>query len=286
MRRTCVAGLTIALNVRAICVKADKCYGLLPPSSPAFLASEIPSSLEEVRGRNSRGPFTLSPQHLRAAMSSISRIEDGLEALAMGLPVIVLDSEERENEGDFVVAAEKITPQLVHFLITYGRGQVCMPITSATAKRLDLQPMVPPRGKEVPNFTVPIDHGNCKTGISPFERCATIQAIVNEESRSEDFIRPGHMFPLVARDGGVLVRQGHTEASIDLVRMAGLAPAAVLCEICSNDGLHMARRDELLQLASDCHIPMVTIDNLIEVRQREESQRQPQTQVVMAPVMA
>src|SRR3954466_13328061 len=99
-------------------------------------------------------------------MSSVSRLEDGLEALALGLPVIVLDSEERENEGDFVVAAEKITPQLVHFLITYGRGQVCMPITPAIAKRLDLAPMVPPRGKETPNFTIPIDHGNCKTGIS------------------------------------------------------------------------------------------------------------------------
>jgi len=135
--------------------------------------------------------------------------------------------------------------------------------------------MVPARGQEMPNFTVPVDHGNCKTGISPFERCATIRAIADEASRPEDFVRPGHMFPLVARDGGVLVRQGHTEASIDLVRMAGLRPAAVLCEICSNDGLHMARRDELLHLASDCHIPIVTIDNLIEVRQREESQRRP-----------
>jgi 3,4-dihydroxy 2-butanone 4-phosphate synthase / GTP cyclohydrolase II len=204
-------------------------------------------------------------------MSRFSCIDEGLEALALGLPVIVLDSEERENEGDFVVAAEKITPQLVHFLITHGRGQVCMPVTKETAGRLDLQPMVPPRGNEVPNFTVPIDHGNCKTGISPFERCATIRAIVDEESRPEDFIRPGHMFPLVARDGGVLARPGHTEASIDLVRMAGLRPAAVLCEICSNDGLHMARCDELLHIAADCRIPIVTIDNLIERRQREES---------------
>src|SRR5262245_11006726 len=206
-------------------------------------------------------------------MSSFSRIEDALEALVIGLPVIVLDSEDRENEGDFVVAAEKITPQIVHFLITHGRGQVCMPITTDTARRLNLQPMVPARGKEMPNFTVPIDHGNCKTGISPFERCATIRAIVDEESRPEDFVRPGHMFPLVARDGGVLVRQGHTEASIDLVRMAGLSPAAVLCEICSNDGLHMARQEELLHLADDCHIPIVTIDNLIDLRQKAESQR-------------
>src|SRR5438034_10735808 len=96
-----------------------------------------------------------------AAMSSFSRIEDGLDALSLGLPIIVLDSEERENEGDFVVAAEKITPQLVHFLITHGRGQVCMPITTETARRLDLQPMVPGRGIDMPNFTMPIDHGNC-----------------------------------------------------------------------------------------------------------------------------
>jgi 3,4-dihydroxy 2-butanone 4-phosphate synthase/GTP cyclohydrolase II len=124
----------------------------------------------------------------------------------------------------------------------------------------------------MPNFTVPIDHGNCKTGISPFERCATILAIVDEESRPNDFVRPGHMFPLVARDGGVLARPGHTEASIDLVRMAGLKPAAVLCEICSVDGLHMARRDELLHLASDCHIPIVTIDHLIDRLRSEQSQ--------------
>ena len=204
-------------------------------------------------------------------MSSFSSIDEGLEALALGLPVIVLDSEEREDEGDFVVAAEKITPQLIHFLITHARGQVCMPVTKETARRLDLQPMVPPRGNEVPNFTVPIDHGNCKTGISPFERCATIRAIVDEDSRPEDFIRPGHMFPLVARDGGVLARPGHTEASIDLMRMAGLRPAAVLCEICSCDGLHMAKRDELLHIASDCKIPLLTIDALIDRRRAEQS---------------
>jgi 3,4-dihydroxy 2-butanone 4-phosphate synthase/GTP cyclohydrolase II len=203
-------------------------------------------------------------------MSNFSRLEDGLEALALGMPIIVLDSEDREDEGDFVVAAEKITPQLIHFLITHGRGQVCMPVTTPIAQRLELRPMVAAGGKGTPNFTVPIDHASCKTGISPFERCATIQAIMDEESGPRDFVRPGHMFPLVARDGGVLERQGHTEASVDLVRMAGLRPAAVLCEICSQDGLHMARRDELLHLAADCHIPLVTIDDLIEVCAQEQ----------------
>ena len=203
----------------------------------------------------------------------LCRIEDALEALSVGLLVIVVDSEDRENEGDFVVAAEKMTPQIVHFLISQGRGQVCMPVTEETARRLKFQPMVAGQGKEVPNFTVPVDHFTCKTGISPFERCATIHAIVDEESQPEHFVRPGHLFPLVARDGGVLVRQGHTEASVDLVRMAGLRSAAVLCEICSNDGLHMATRDELVEMAVDYRLPIVTIDDLVEYRRKEESQK-------------
>lgn len=199
-----------------------------------------------------------------------ARIEDALEALANGLVVIVLDSEDRENEGDFVAAAEHVSPEMIHFLISHGRGQVCMPVARQTAERLQFVPMVTGLGKEMPNFTLPVDHVSCKTGISPLERCATIQAIMNEETRAEDFDRPGHMFPLVARDGGVLVRQGHTEASIDLVTLAGLRPGAVLCEICSSDGRNMAARDELLDLADDCRIPLVTIDALIEYRQRQE----------------
>jgi 3,4-dihydroxy 2-butanone 4-phosphate synthase/GTP cyclohydrolase II len=203
----------------------------------------------------------------------LCRIEDALEALSVGLLAIVIDSEDRENEGDFVVAAEKVTPQIIHFLISQGRGQVCMPVTQITAERLGFQPMVAGQGQEMPNFTVPVDHFTCKTGISPFERCATIHAIVDEDSRASDFVRPGHLFPLVARDGGVLARQGHTEASVDLVRMAGLRPAAVLCEICSNDGLHMATRDELLEMAADYRLPIVTIDALLEYRRAEESRR-------------
>jgi len=208
--------------------------------------------------------------------SGLSRIEDALEALSVGLLAIVVDSEDRENEGDFVVAAEKITPQIVHFLISQGRGQVCMPMTQETARRLKLEPMVAgvaAATKEMPNFTVPVDHFTCKTGISPFERCSTIHAIVDEESQPEHFVRPGHLFPLVARDGGVLVRQGHTEASVDLVRLAGLRPAAVLCEICSCDGLHMATRDELLEMAADYRLPVVSIDALMEYRRKEEASR-------------
>lgn len=198
-----------------------------------------------------------------------SRIEDALEALAAGLVVIVVDSEDRENEGDFVVAADRVTPEIIHFLVSHGRGQVCMPITSQIAERLQFTAMVKGSDKKLPNFTLPVDHVNCKTGISPVERCATIQAIMDESSRPADFDCPGHMFPLIARDGGVLTRQGHTEASVDLVRMAGLRPGAVLCEICSSDGRHMARRDELLSLAHDSRIPITTIDALVEHCSRE-----------------
>ena len=207
-------------------------------------------------------------------MPSFCKIEDALEALAAGLVVIVVDSEDRENEGDFVAAAERVTPEMVHFLISHGRGQVCMPVTKQTAERLQFLPMATSPGLQMPNFTVPVDHITCKTGISPVERCATIQAIVNEESVPEEFCRPGHMFPLVAREGGVLVRQGHTEASVDLVKLAGLKPAAVLCEICSSDGRHMATRDELFGISQDCGIPITTIDALIEYRQRQQSHEQ------------
>lgn len=198
-----------------------------------------------------------------------SRIEDALEALAAGLVVIVVDSEDRENEGDFVVAAERITPEIMHFLVSHGRGQVCMPVASHISKRLKFRPMVSLDQQQMPNFTLPIDHVSCRTGISPVERCATIQAIIDENSVPSDFVCPGHMFPLIARDGGVLVRQGHTEASVDLVTMAGLRPGAVLCEICSNDGRHMATRDELLAIAKDCRIPITTIDELVNLRAKE-----------------
>lgn len=203
--------------------------------------------------------------------SKFSRIEDALEALSAGLVVIAVDSEDRENEGDFIAAADRISPEMVHFLISHGRGQVCMPITRQTADRLQFTPMVASNGKEMPNFTVPIDHASCHTGISPADRCATIRAIMDDQAQPEDFDRPGHMFPLIAREGGVLTRQGHTEASIDLVRLAGLRAGAVLCEICSSDGRHMATRDELLDLAHDCRIPIITIDGLIEYRLKTES---------------
>ena len=193
-----------------------------------------------------------------------SRVEDGIEAIAKGGVVIALDSEDRENEGDFIAAAETLTPATVHFMISQGRGLLCAPVLPDVAQRLQLKPMVSESWEDdsSPRFSVPVDHMSCSTGISPWERAYTIAAMLNPSSRPEDFRRPGHVFPLVARPEGVLRRDGHTEAAVDMARLAGLFPAGVLCEICSRDGLHMANRDELLDLAAEFKIPIITIDDL------------------------
>ena len=202
-------------------------------------------------------------------------MDEAIEALANGRMIIVADAEERENEGDLVIAAEKVTAETVHFMITEGRGQLCMPLRPEMARRLQLRPMVPNKSAGMPCFTVPVDHRFCRTGISPKERAFTIQMMVDGSSRPEDFVRPGHIFPLIAREGGVLQRQGHTEATVDLVRMAGLAGAGVLCEICSRDGRNMATGDELMQLAETFQLPIITIDDVIRHRQSQLSNEQP-----------
>ncbi|MEX2559054.1 MAG: 3,4-dihydroxy-2-butanone-4-phosphate synthase [Pirellulales bacterium] len=201
-----------------------------------------------------------------------STVEAAVEAIAAGRLVIVLDAVERENEGDLIAAAEKVTPQTIHFMISQGRGQVCMPVLSDTADRLKLQTMVAAPNIQMPNFTIPIDHRRAKTGISPVERAATVRAVIDPASRPDDFVRPGHLFPLIAKDRGVLARPGHTEAAVDLARLAGLRPAGVLCEICSSNGLHMAGREELMRLASRFRMPLITIDALIEYRRQRETQ--------------
>ena len=194
-------------------------------------------------------------------------MEEAIEALANGRMIIVADAEERENEGDFVIAAEKVTADSVHFMISEGRGQLCMPLRPEIARRLHLRPMVPNKSLSVPCFTVPVDHRFCRTGISPKERAFTIQMMIDGTTRPDDFVRPGHIFPLIAREGGVLQRPGHTEATVDLVRMAGLAGAGVLCEICSRDGRNMATGDELMQIAETFQLPIITIDDVIRYRQ-------------------
>ncbi len=196
-------------------------------------------------------------------MPLFSKLDDALEALTQGRIIIVADSEDRENEADFLVAAERITAEHVHFMISHGRGQLCMPVSTQIARRLALKPMVPRKSASMPRFAVPVDHSLCKTGISPKERAFTIRKIVEDSSRPDDFLRPGHIFPLIARDGGVLERPGHTEATIDLMRLAGLPSAGVLCEICSCDGEHMATGRELLDIAKHHCLPIITIDNVI-----------------------
>jgi 3,4-dihydroxy 2-butanone 4-phosphate synthase/GTP cyclohydrolase II len=200
-------------------------------------------------------------------MPLYSKLEDALDALSRGQIIIVADSEERENEADFLVAAEKATAESVHFMISEGRGQLCLPVLPQIARRLNLKAMVPRRSPNTPCFAIPVDHSLCTTGISPKERAFTIRMIVDETTGPNDFTRPGHIFPLIARERGVLERQGHTEATVDLMRLGGLVPAGVLCEICSRDGQHMATGDELLEIAKTFKMPIITIDEVIRAVQ-------------------
>jgi 3,4-dihydroxy 2-butanone 4-phosphate synthase/GTP cyclohydrolase II len=184
--------------------------------------------------------------------------------------VVVVDAEDRENEGDFVCAAEKVTTETINFMITHGRGQLCMPILPDVSHRLDLHPMVESNTAPLgTNFTVPVDHRSNRTGITAAERACTILAICDPASEPTDFHRPGHLFPLVAKEGGVLRRAGHTEAAVDLARMAGLLPAGCLCEILDQKG-DRASRDELRKLAEDFQLPIITIKQLIAYRRVRE----------------
>jgi 3,4-dihydroxy 2-butanone 4-phosphate synthase / GTP cyclohydrolase II len=196
-----------------------------------------------------------------------SDTEEAIQALIAGRIVIVLDSADRENEGDFLLAAEKATPEMVYFMLHHGCGQLCVPVAAEIARRLELAPMTLDNTNPAATaFAIPVDHFSCHTGISPEERVFTIQALLASSSRPDDFVRPGHVFPLIAREGGVLRRPGHTEAAVDLAKLAGLAPAGVLCEVCSRDRIHMADRDELFDLADEFDLLVTTIDDLIRYR--------------------
>jgi 3,4-dihydroxy 2-butanone 4-phosphate synthase/GTP cyclohydrolase II len=199
-----------------------------------------------------------------------SKIEDALDAIAAGRVVIVVDDEQRENEGDFIAAAERLTPETVEFMITHGRGQFCMPIMPELARRLDLKMIV--EENTAPHrtpFTIPVDHISCRTGISARERATTVRAVIDPTTRPSDLVRPGHVSCLVAKEGGVLRRAGHTEATVDLARLAGLAPAGVLCEIL--DGTGVASRERLHAIATEFHLPIVSIETLISYRRRHEN---------------
>ncbi len=202
-------------------------------------------------------------------LATLSRLEEALQAIADGRVVIVVDDESRENEGDFVAAADAVTAEMVEFMITQGRGQLCMPILPDLAQRLELHRMVDHNTAPYETgYTVPVDHRSCRTGISAAERATTIRAILDPATRPADLVRPGHLFPLIAKEGGVLRRAGHTEAAVDLARLAGRAPAGVICEVL--DGTGVASRDRLLEIAREFDLPIVTIEMLIQHRRREE----------------
>ena len=205
---------------------------------------------------------------------TFSPISAAIEALSQGRLVIVADSEQREDEGDFLAAAELITPEQIHFMLRRACGQLCVPVLAEVAERLQLELMVPSCSATAPQFTVPVDHVACRSGVSPWERCLTIRNLIDPASQPADFDRPGHIFPLIAHKGGLLQRAGHTEAAVELVRSAGLTLAGVLCEICSQNGINMASRDELFELAAEHDLPLIAIDDLISLR-REQSPAPP-----------
>ena len=197
-------------------------------------------------------------------------IEDAIEDIRTGRIVIVVDDADRENEGDFVMAAEKVTPDAVNFMAMHGRGLICMPIVGERLDQLGIPPMVPELAHtQETAFSVSIDVANGGTGISAHDRAATIRRVLDADARSNDFRKPGHVFPLRAQPGGVLKRAGHTEASVDLSRIAGLYPAGVICEIMNADG-SMARLPELETVSEEHGLRLISIADLIAYRRRHE----------------
>ena len=199
------------------------------------------------------------------------RIEDALEDLRQGKAIIVVDDEDRENEGDFICLAEAATPEMINFMVTHGRGLVCVPVTQEHADRLQLKPMVENNtDKQGTAFTVSIDEQTTHTGISAQERSFTVKAMLDGAKGPDDFRRPGHIFPLIAKNGGVLRRAGHTEAAVDLAMLAGGFPAGVICEIMNEDGT-MARLPQLEEIAQRFDLKLITIADLIRFRMRTET---------------
>ncbi len=203
----------------------------------------------------------------------LNSIEDAIQDIRDGKIIIVVDDENRENEGDFIAAAEMVTPEMINFMATHGRGLICAPLTEARCKELDLNMMV--ENNTVlhhTQFTVSVDligHG-CTTGISVHDRAKTIKALVEDTTKPEDLGRPGHIFPLRAKEGGVLRRTGHTEATIDLARLAGLKPAGILVEILNEDGT-MARLPELMEVAKKFDLKLISIEDLVKYRMEHDS---------------
>lgn len=205
-------------------------------------------------------------------MSAIfNTIQEALEDIKQGKMIIVVDDEDRENEGDLLMAAEKVTPEAINFMATYGKGLICLPLTGERLEELNLPAMVSKNSDSLETaFTVSVDaKGITTTGISAYDRAATVKVCLDPKTKPEDLGRPGHIFPLRAKDGGVLKRSGHTEAAVDLARMAGLYPAGVICEIMNDDGT-MARVPDLMEFTKKHNIKIITIADLIKYRIKTE----------------
>ena len=203
-------------------------------------------------------------------MYRFNTIEEAVEDIGKGKMIVVVDDEDRENEGDLVMAAEKVTPAAINFMAKYGGGLICLPVVRERLEELHIERMVAKNTD--PNrtaFTVSIDASECTTGISAHERAMTIRRVIDPTSSPKDFTRPGHIFPIEYKEGGVLVRAGHTEASVDLAKFAGLYPAGVICEIMNEDGT-MARVPELMEYCRKHHLKIVTIAALIDYRRKNE----------------
>jgi 3,4-dihydroxy 2-butanone 4-phosphate synthase/GTP cyclohydrolase II len=203
-------------------------------------------------------------------MYKFNTIEEALEDIKAGKMVVVVDDEDRENEGDLLMAAEKVTPEAINFMATYARGLICMPTTEERLKELDIMQMVSHNtDNHQTAFTVSIDAMDTTTGISAYERAATISKVVDPKATSMDFRRPGHVFPLEAKAGGVLIRAGHTEAAVDLARLSGFHPTGIICEIMNEDGT-MARTPELMEYVEKHNLKIITIADLIAYRKDKE----------------
>jgi 3,4-dihydroxy 2-butanone 4-phosphate synthase / GTP cyclohydrolase II len=201
---------------------------------------------------------------------SLTSIDDALRRIRRGEMVLVVDDEDRENEGDLTLAAEWVTADAINFMLRWARGLVCMPCESARLEALEIGPMVPPgRAGCDTAFTVSVDHHSAGSGIGAADRALTIRRILDPSSRPGDFVRPGHVFPLRAREDGVLERRGHTEAAVDLARLAGCAPVAVICEVLHDDG-SPARLPYLELFAQEHRIAMVSVAQLVDHRTERE----------------
>jgi 3,4-dihydroxy 2-butanone 4-phosphate synthase/GTP cyclohydrolase II len=204
-------------------------------------------------------------------MEAITRVKEAIESIKKGEIVVMIDDEDRENEGDLVYASTFSTAEKVNFLATHGKGLICVALPNDDAKRLNLYPMVDKNTSSYETaFTVSVDAKDALTGISAGERDMTIQILANPLAKADELVRPGHIFPLIAKDGGTLVRTGHTEGSVDLCRLSGVVESAVICEIMRDDG-EMARRDDLMKFSKDHNLKIVYISDIVEYRLQNET---------------